>query len=284
MNRDFPTKTEAALPFCGKRIVITRARAQAASLARAIEELGGDVIEFPTIEIQPAADPEQLDQAAKNLKRYDWLIFTSANAVEIFLHRMARLKIDARELAAKQIAAIGPETAKRLAAAGIKQCLVPASYRAEGILDMLRPQAMHGKRVLIPRAAKAREVLPESLRQWGAEVDVVETYRTVVAKVDPRKLKERLRRREIDMVTFTSSSTVANFAKLFDGERLAGILGKTPVACIGPITEHTVEELGGVVAVSAQEFTIPGLVSAMVEYFRGGAPGPVTSYGGQSGR
>jgi uroporphyrinogen III methyltransferase/synthase len=284
MNRDVPRKTEASLPFCGKRIVITRARAQAHSLARAIEELGGEVIEFPTIEIQPAADPGELDRAVKNLKRYDWLIFTSANGVEIFLDRMARLTIDARELAAKQIAAIGPETAKRLAAAGIERCLVPASYRAEGILDMLQPQAMNGKRVLIPRAAKAREVLPESLRQWGAEVDVVEAYRTVVANVDPQELKERLRCREIDMVTFTSSSTVANFAQLFDGQRLSGILGKTPVACIGPITEHTVEELGGVVAASAQEFTIPGMVSAMVEYFRGAGPRPAASPSVQGGR
>jgi uroporphyrinogen III methyltransferase/synthase len=171
-------------------------------------------------------------------------------------------------LQAVQCAAIGPETAKRLEAAGVKSCLVPATYKAEGLLDMLKPEAMKGKRVLIPRAARAREVLPETLRRWGADVKVLETYRTVVPKTDPGTLKEKLRRRRIDMVTFTSSSTVSNFAALFGGQALAAILGETPIACIGPITESTVRDLGGEAAVSARDFTIPGLVSAMAEYFQ----------------
>jgi uroporphyrinogen III methyltransferase/synthase len=272
MNRNFPATVQENFPLCGKRIVITRARSQARSLARAIEELGGEVIEFPTIEIQPAADPRALDEAIENLHRYDWLIFTSTNGVEIFLHRMAFLNVDVQGLAAMQVAAIGPETAKRLAAAGVKNCSVPGAYQAEGILEMLRADAMRGKRILIPRAAQAREILPVTLRQWGAKVDVVETYRTVIPRTETGKLKERLQRREIDMITFTSSSTVSNFARLFDGQRLTGILGETPIACIGPITENSVKELGGVATVSAREFTVPGLVRAIVEYFRGAAP------------
>jgi uroporphyrinogen III methyltransferase / synthase len=272
MDRNIPTTAQEKLPLSGKTIVITRARLQAGSLARAIEEAGGRVIEFPTIEIQPAADPAALDQAIKDLNVYDWLMFTSANGVEIFFERLAHIHGSVDQLAAIQCAAIGPETAKRLEAAGVRNCLVPATYRAEGILDMLRPEAMRGKRVLIPRAAQAREVLPETLRRWGAEVDVREAYRTAIPKTDTGKLSERLRRREIDMITFTSSSTVSNFARLFNGRQLAGILGETPIACIGPVTENTVEELGGSAAVSAREFTVAGLVSAMVEYFRCKSP------------
>ena len=272
MNRNFMVTAHGNLPLCGRRIVITRARSQTHSLARAIEELGGNVIEFPTIEIQPATNRRPLDEAIKNLNRYDWLMFTSTNGVEIFLDRMAHFAVSVQRLAAIQVAAIGPETAKRLEGAGVKNCLVPPIYQAEGILEILQPDAMRGKRVLIPRAAKAREILPLTLRRWGAEVDVVETYCTIIPKTEIGELKEKLRRREIDMITFTSSSTVSNFSRLFDGQRLAGILGETPIACIGPITENTVAEMGGMAAVSAREFTIHGLVGAMVEYFREDVP------------
>ncbi|MDH3444137.1 MAG: uroporphyrinogen-III synthase [Deltaproteobacteria bacterium] len=273
MIRKLPVTVEQELPLSGKRIVITRARAQAGSLAQRIEDLGGQVIEFPTIEIQPPADPRPMEEAIKNLRRYEWLIFTSVNGVERFLEGMARHKIDSNELASVQVAAIGPETAKRLEAAGVTRCLVPTSYRAEGILDVLHPDTMRGKRVLIPRAAKAREVLPETLRQWGAVVDVVEAYRTVTPETDTSRLKDMLRRHEIDMVTFTSSSTVSNFARLFDGRRLADILGDTPVACIGPITKDTVEELGGGAKFVAQEFTVQGLIRVIVDYYSQQASG-----------
>ncbi len=270
MIRNLSVATEKELPLSGKRIVITRPRAQAASLAQKIEALGGEVSEFPTIEIQPPDDPAPLDKAIENLRRYDLLIFTSVNGVERFFERMASLRKSVSELAMLQVAAIGPETAKRLEAAGVARCLVPASYRAEGILDALQPEALHRKRVLIPRAAKAREILPDTLRRWGAEVDVVEAYRTTNPITDRGQLEELLRRREIDMVTFTSSSTVANFARLFDGKHLADILGDTPIACIGPITKDTVEQLGGAATLVAREFTIAGLIRVMVEYFSRG--------------
>jgi uroporphyrinogen III methyltransferase/synthase len=131
---------------------------------------------------------------------------------------------------------------------------------------MLEPTAMHDKRVLIPRAAKAREVLPETLRRWGAQVDVIEAYCTVLPKSDAGKFQAALERGEIDIITFTSSSTVTNFAQMFDGRSLADILGETPIACIGPVTESTVCDLGGVAAVTAGEFTTAGLVHAIVDY------------------
>jgi uroporphyrinogen III methyltransferase/synthase len=263
------SQTTLSQGLLGKRIVITRARSQAASLARSIEELGGLVIEFPTIEIQPPTDIRPLDEAIGNLIRYHWLIFTSANGVDRFLTRMAHLKRSVNDLKSVRIAAIGPETAKRLQSAGAANCVVPAAYQAEGLLEVLQSETMRGKRVLIPRAAKAREILPETLMQWGAEVDVVEAYQTALPKADTRQLKEMLERGAIDMVTFTSSSTVANFVLLFDGQRLSDIMVGTPISCIGPITKNTVEELGGVVSVQAREFTIPGLVRAMVDYFQG---------------
>jgi uroporphyrinogen III methyltransferase/synthase len=166
-----------------------------------------------------------------------------------------------------QVVAIGPETAKSLAANGIQAGLVPARYQAEGLLETLSPESMRGKRVLIPRAAQAREVLPETLRQWGASVDVVVAYRTVIAATDVEPLLRLIRDRRIDVITFTSSSTVSNFVGLFKNQKLAEIVAATPIACIGPITQKTVEELGGQAQIVAREFTVAGLVQAIVDYF-----------------
>ena len=200
-------------------------------------------------------------------KIIDWLIFTSVNGVAPFLERLRLLNKPVSCLARLKVAAIGPETAKSLAANGIQACLVPARYQAEGILETLSPESMRGKRVLIPRAAKAREVLPETLRQWGAIVDVVVAYRTVIAATDGEPLLRLIRDRRIDVITFTSSSTVSNFVGLFKNQKLAEIVAATPIACIGPITQKTVEELGGQAQIVAGEFTIPGLVQAIVDYF-----------------
>ena len=258
-------------PLAGKRIVVTRARAQAGGLAGRIEELGGEVIEFPTIEIQPPESFAALDAAIARIADYDWLIFTSVNGVEQFLARFEHSGKSSAEFQSKRVAAIGPPTAKRLESAGIHSCLVPEQFQAEGVLDALKPEELRGKRVLIPRAAKAREILPETLRQWGAVVDVVEAYRTVIPTLDASRLRGLLQEAAVDMVTFTSSSTVANFVKLFRGEKLSDILHGTAIACIGPITEATVRELGGKADLVSAEFTIPGLVRALVEFFERGA-------------
>ncbi len=258
-------------PLAGRRIVVTRARAQAGGLAARIEELGGEVIEFPTIEIQPPESFAALDAAIARIAVYDWLIFTSVNGVEQFLARFDRSGKSSAEIQSKRVAAIGPPTAERLKGAGISSCLVPEQFQAEGVLDALKPEELRGKRVLIPRAAKAREILPETLRQWGAVVDVVEAYRTAMPAPDVSILRRLLQERRVDMVTFTSSSTVWNFGKLFGGEKLSVILDGTAIGCIGPITGATVRELGGKADLVSAEFTIPGLVRAIVDFFERGA-------------
>jgi uroporphyrinogen III methyltransferase / synthase len=253
----------------GKRIVVTRARRQAKPLVQAIEALGGQVIEFPTIEIRPPESYEPLDGAIERIKTYDWLIFTSANGVERFLARFEKLEKNLADLGGIEIAAIGPETAKRLEAAGIPAGLVPRRYQAEGILETLAGKTLQGKRVLIPRAAKARDILPDTLRQHGAHVDVVMAYQTVIPQIDVPALCGVLSAGGIDMITFTSSSTASNFAVMLSGQDLPRLLAKIAIACIGPITKKTVEDLGLRADVVAAEFTVLGLVSAIAEYFSG---------------
>jgi uroporphyrinogen III methyltransferase/synthase len=267
---DLADTSRSARSLVGKRIMITRARAQAAPLARKLEELGAEVIEFPTIEMQPPADYAPLDAAIRNLSIYDWVIFTSVNGVDYFVARARELGQSITAAIASRFAAIGPETAKKLEAAGIRDCMVPKRYQAEGILEMLDPESMRGKKVLIPRAAKARDILPETLRQWDAQVDVVEAYRTVLPEQGVSELRKKLSAHGADMVTFTSSSTVTNFARLLQTQNLKEALAGVAVACIGEITKQTVEELGGHADIVAAESTIEGLVRAIIEYCASG--------------
>lgn len=254
-------------PFAGRRIVVTRARKQAGGLAQRIEALGGEVIGFPTIEIQAPASFAELDGAMQQIAAYHWIIFTSVNSIDPFLERLKVAKKSLADLANLQVAAVGSETTRRLAAAGITVAVVPSRFQAEGLVESLNGVELTGKRVLIPCAAKARDVLPETLRQWGAGVDVVEAYRTSAPAFDPKEVRQRLERGDVDMVTFTSSSTVSNFVHLCGGGSLASIVGTAAITSIGPITAKTIEELGGHVAVIAQQFTIDGLIDAMIEYF-----------------
>lgn len=251
----------------GKRILVTRARSQALSLAQRIESLGGEVVEFPTIEIRSPESYGPLDRAINQIESYDWLIFTSVNGVEQFLNRFEKLGKNIANLAGIEVGAIGPETARRLTAAQIEPTFVPKQYQAEGILEGLISETVLGKRILIPRAAKARDILPETLRRWGARVDVVEAYQTVLPQVDVSALCRLLREGTIDMITFTSSSTATNFAVMLRDQDLPRLLSRAVVACIGPITRKTVEDLGMRPEIVSEEFTIPGLVRAMVDYF-----------------
>jgi len=255
-------------PLAGKRIVITRARKQGETVGRSIEELGGEVIDFPTIEICPPESFAEFDAALDKLNLYDWVIFTSVNSVEPFLERLKLRGETAEALSAHKVGAIGAETAKRLEAARIRASLVPERYQAEGILDAISPEEICGKRVLIPRAAEAREILPATLRKWGAVVDVVVAYRTELPRLDVRPLSDLLVERKVDVITFTSSSTVRNFVRLFGGRKLGEIARGSTIACIGPITAATVEELGGRADIVADQFTVKDMLRAIVEHFQ----------------
>jgi uroporphyrinogen III methyltransferase/synthase len=267
MKANVKTMSESDHPLAGKLIMITRARSQAGALADKLEALGAEVVEFPTIEIRPPENYAGLDAAIKNVHNYDWVIFTSVNGVEQFLARARHLHQSVSDLQRSRFAAIGPETAKRLEAAGFRPCLVPQKFQAEGLLEVLATEGMRQKKVLIPRAAKARDILPETLKAWGAEVDVVEAYRTVIPTADTADIQALLHDRRVDVITFTSSSTVANFAALFEGQTLSETVSDIAVACIGEITKKTVEDLGGRAEIVAAESTIDGLVRAIVEYF-----------------
>lgn len=254
--------------------MVTRAAPQAGKLARLIEGLGGEAIVFPTIEILPPEDYGPLDRAIERIGDYQWLFFTSANGVERFLARLAHCRKTVEELRALRIAAIGPETAKRLAAAGLS-AVVPQDFRAEGLLEAVDPDEIRGKKILLPRVAGAREILPETLRRWGGTVDVVEAYRTVPPGGDgAAALRRMFRDSPPDAITFTSSSTAKHFAEMFPGESLAGLLRSTVIACIGPVTSRTVTELGLRADIVAGRYTIEGLVEALVEYFGSPAVSP----------
>jgi uroporphyrinogen III methyltransferase/synthase len=247
------------LPLFGKRIVVTRAREQSDALSARLRALGADAIEVPTIEIRPAADFGPLDTAIEELESYDWLIFTSANGVRFFVERLDRSGRDWRSLRAR-ICAIGPATRAAVEALHLKVDLMGKEYVAEGLLEAFAGQDLAGKRVLLPRAAVARDLVPEELRRRGARVDVAEAYRTVV----PEDAAERVRRAlegKPHCVTFTSSSTVQNFVAVAGAESLRGIR----VASIGPITSETARGLGIEVTAQAREFTIAGLVEAVRE-------------------
>jgi uroporphyrinogen III methyltransferase / synthase len=251
------------LPLFGKRIIVTRAKGQAETLSAKLRALGADVIELPTIEIRPAANYEPLDQAIVSLGCYDWLIFTSANGVRFFLDRLDRSTVDLRSLRA-QICAIGPATRAAVEALHLKVDLMGKDYVAEGLVEAFSAYDLRGKRILLPRAAVARDLVPVELTRRGALVDVVEAYRTVI----PDEASDRVREifegaRKPECITFTSSSTVQNFVTTAGTDALAGV----NVASIGPVTSKTARGLGIEIATEAQPFTIDGLVDAILELF-----------------
>jgi uroporphyrinogen III methyltransferase / synthase len=255
------------LPLFGKRIVTTRAREQSAALREAIEELGAEVVEIPAIEIRDPQTWQPLDQAIGRLEEFDFLVFTSANAVTKFLGRLPVCGRDVRDLKGLQIGAIGPGTAAELAATGIRVDFMPSEYRAEGLIEHFKDIDISGKSFLIPRAKVARDILPRTLEKRGARVEVVEAYETVQPRIDPREL-EHLLTPTPDAITFTSSSTLTNFVKLMESNTLRPILDSVALASIGPITSETVRKHGLKVSVEAVDSTIMGLVRALQDYFR----------------
>ena len=250
------------LPLFGKRIVVTRAAGQANTLSARFRELGADAIELPTIEIRPAADYGPLDRAVAGLPCYDWLIFTSANGVRFFLERLDRSATDLRALRAR-ICAIGPATRAAVEALHLRVDVMGREYVAEGLVEALAAHDLAGTRVLLPRAAVARDLVPQALVARGARVDVVEAYRSAMPEDAPARLGEIFgAARKPDWVTFTSSSTVTNFAAAAGS--LEAVLDGVRVASIGPVTTRTARALGIPVHVEAAVFTIDGLVEAVL--------------------
>ena len=247
------------LPLFGKRIVVTRARDQASTLASTLHELGAAVIELPTIEIQPAPDYSELDKAITTLHEYDWLIFTSVNGVRYFLERLDRSAFDLRAIRGR-VCAIGPATREALERFHLKVDVMAERYVAEGLLESLGGYDLENSRILIARAAVARDVLPNELAKRGAKVDVVEAYRTLPPADLNQKAAAMLAERP-DWVTFTSSSTVKNLVDAIGAKRLESIR----CASIGPVTTATLRQNGIHVAAEAGEYTISGLVDALLK-------------------
>lgn len=252
-----------ARPLAGKRVIVTRALAQAAELAALLEAAGAEVLAFPCIEIVDPESFDAVDEAIGSLGSYDWVVFTSANAARRFLARMDSLGTPALALGSAKIAAVGPATAAVLTGRGVPADLVPEEHVGEGLAAaLIAAGAEAGTRVLLPRAAEAREVLPRELGARGATVDVVPVYRTVQGSGDPEIL-ERLAGGEVDAVTFTSSSTVRGFMRLAHGIDLSGVA----VATIGPVTSRTARDYGLDVVVEPAVYTVPALVEALAAHF-----------------
>jgi uroporphyrinogen-III synthase len=299
------SKSSRSQPLAGIRVLVGRARHQAGALSTELRKLGADVIEIPFIEIRNPKSFKPLDAALKHLLTYDWLILTSVNGVDAMWQRIEKLKLDSSAAKAARtaapmarlkscppendfdamntpylrVAAIGPATKKAIEQRGLKVDVVPKEYVAESVVRRLR-RRVKGKRVLLVRAKIARDVIPRELRKAGAHVDVVEAYETVIPETSRRRLQALLKnpKKRPHVVTFTSSSTVRNFVELLRGSRasarmLSALRGRVArehsdihMASIGPVTSATLREFGLTVDLSAQEYTIPGLVEALVRW------------------
>ena len=261
-------------PLLGKKILVTRAREQASGFSDLLRLRGAEPMEFPVIKIQRLENDDALDSALSELSRYDWVVFTSANAVPVFAERLAAQNLDARAFGKAKIATIGPATAQAVfASLRIRADYTPTEAVAEAVLSQWPDPDMTGRRVLLPRAAEAREILPDQLRQRGANVDVIPIYETMLDAAESDALREMLRNGEIDVLTFTSSSTVRNFAQaLTNGNpsELPALVGNVLVAAIGPVTADTARELGLPPQITAAEHTLLGLLAAIETFFTKG--------------
>ncbi len=254
------------LPLFGKTVVVTRPEEQSEAFMHELLERGAEPFLFPVIETLPPEDWAPLDTALEKLESYDGLIFTSVNGVRFFMRRLNEKGKDVRELKGLRLYAIGSKTEKEVNALGIKVDVVPEEYVAESLVDSLIKENIKGKKFLLPRAAVARETLPDQLRERGAEIDVVPAYRTVRPQTDTRELARRLQEGSIHAITFTSSSTVTHFMELI-GEELKSKLANAAVACIGPVTAKTAGKAGLKVNVMAEEYTVDGLIAALEKHF-----------------
>ncbi len=256
-------------PLFGKSVLVTRTRKQASQFAMLLAEAGARVIEFPTIRIVPPESWEELDAEIKDLQNYQWVIFTSANGVINFRQRLTACGMDARHLKGIEVCAIGPGTASEVEERlGFRPDLVPEEFRAESVVEAFEKIDPEGLKILLPRAEIAREILPDKLREMGADLKVVTAYRTEIPTGGGGKLADMLENGEVDMVTFASSSTVENFVEIAGKELLKRIKDSVAVACIGPITAEKAISCGLKVDVQPREYTIPALAEAIIEYYQ----------------
>ncbi len=257
----------SSLPLSNLRLLVGRARHQAGRLSDALRNLGAEVVEIPFIEIRPPATFEPLDTALYNLGLYDWLVLTSANGVEALFGRLEDLELPLSSLLRLKIAAIGPATRRAVEARGVSVTVMPDEYVAEAVVSALREDVRRA-RVLLVRAAVARDVIPRELAAAGARVDVTEAYETVVPEASRQAIAEVLQdpARRPQVIPFTSSSTVRNFVELAGANRVRdALLAGMRLASIGPVTSATLREQGLPVQIEAREYTIPGLVEAIIE-------------------
>ena len=267
-SRSSPRPSAALRALTGRTVVVTRAAAQAQRFTELLEASGARVIEAPAIVIGPPASWEPLDAALSALDTFTWVVFTSTNGVLMVDRRLAALRLGWPALSSRRVAAIGPATADALREHGVRVDVVPAEYRAEGLVARLRPRLTAGDRVLLPRAAQTRDVLVTALRELGVHVTEVAAYATRKAEGGAPRLAEALAAGAIDAVTFTSSSTARNFAEAFSDDERRAWRGRVAVASIGPITAATAAEYGLLTDVMPSEYTIPALTRALVDYFR----------------
>jgi uroporphyrinogen III methyltransferase / synthase len=256
-------------PLFGKRILVTRSREQSGRMAERIGEMGGEAVLFPTIRIMPPEDTRPLDEAIQKISSFDWVIFTSVNGVERFFKRFYELRDDIRDMAGPRIAAIGPITARAIQERSLKVNRLAKEFTAEGLLVLFAADEVSGKRFLIPRAEKAREILPQTLINGGGLVDVVPVYRTGFpeeSEINP--VRKMLETEFLHAVTFTSSSTVTHFVEMLKASDLRLLLRGVAIASIGPVTSGTLRENGLPVDVEASEYTIDGLLEALANYFK----------------
>jgi uroporphyrinogen III methyltransferase / synthase len=255
------------LPLFGKTFVITRAEDQAESFIHMLEERGAEAFLYSSIKTIPPANWGPLDKSLEVLSSYDGLIFTSVNGVHFFSQRLKEKNKDIRELKGVRIYAIGPKTEQAVRDLNINVDTVPDNYVAESLIESIGKENIEGKKFLLPRATIAREILPNTLREMGASIDVVHAYQTIRPESSESSFLNRLNEGRIDVITFTSSSTVTNFLGRLDKEQLEK-LNKIIIACIGPVTQKTAENYGLKVAIVPNKYTIAGLISAIETYFK----------------
>ncbi|MCF6186971.1 MAG: uroporphyrinogen-III C-methyltransferase [Desulfobulbaceae bacterium] len=258
-------------PLFGKQMVVTRTREQASELVALLEEYGADCLEYPTLHMEPVDEYTVLDQALQKIGNYQWLLFTSLNSITWFFKHLWEKGMDARSLGGPRIAVVGSATADKLLQYGLKADLIPEKFTGEGLAEALIKTNVAGERILLPRALKAREILPEMLDQAGATVTIAPVYQNVPPQGRKDELRDRLENGTIELVTFTSSSTVDNFLTMVDAsssEELRRLMDPVTIAVIGPITADTVRKHGLKVDIQPEQYTIADMVASIVAYYQ----------------